>query len=49
MDIAWEICTDSDSFYTVNSGLPRISVTAVMSLTKYLEQNISFLERYISW
>ena len=27
MDIAREICTDS--FYTVNSGLPCIAVTAV--------------------
>ena len=27
MDIAQEMCTES--FYTVNSGLPRIAVTAV--------------------
>ena len=29
MDIAREICTDS--FYTVNSGLPRVPLTAVLS------------------
>ena len=29
MDIAREICTDS--FYTVNGGLPRVPLTAVIS------------------
>ena len=34
MDIAREICTDS--FYTVNSGLPRVPVTAVLRHTAFL-------------
>ena len=33
MDIAREICTDN--FYTVNSGAPRIPVTAVTPLPLY--------------
>ena len=37
MDIAREICTDS--FYTVNSGLPYIAVTAVQhSMTMSAKQ-----------
>ena len=32
MDIAREICTDN--FYAVNSGLPRVAVTAVYKIYK---------------
>ena len=38
MDIAREICTDS--FYTVNSGTPRIPVTAVYQLFDFCSKDI---------
>ena len=35
MDIAREICTDS--FYTVNGGLPRVPLTAVKAILTVLK------------
>ena len=43
MDIAREICTDS--FYTVNSGLPRVPLTAVNIVVNNVYECIQKRER----